>query len=182
MELNFYCRAASSEQIDNYKESKNLKHLGVPDLKGSGSFIYRKKKLRFVVIPKYGTDIQSVLEESKSQTLSVQSASYIAHQIVSSDCKFNFNEKNIILHFRLFFRLTVLSTFILKDTFTKISKGQMYFCLQRTIQEMVLLETFFWWTMGSCLNSTIWGCINLLSLMLELPMRVPWNTLVGIFI
>ena len=93
MELNFYCRAASSEQIDNYKESKNLKHLGIPDLKGSGSFIYRKKKLRFVVIPKYGTDIQSVLEESKSQTLSVQSASYIAHQIVSSDCKFNFKER-----------------------------------------------------------------------------------------
>lgn len=84
VELNFYCRAASSEQIDNYKESKNLKHLGIPDLKGSGSFIYRKKKLRFVVIPKYGTDIQSVLEESKSQTLSVQSASYIAHQIIDS--------------------------------------------------------------------------------------------------
>ena len=102
VELNFYCRAASSEQIDNYKESKNLKHLGIPDLKGSGSFIYRKKKLRFVVIPKYGTDIQSVLEESKSQTLSVQSASYIAHQIVSSDCKFNFNETKIILHFPLF--------------------------------------------------------------------------------
>ena len=182
MELNFYCRAASSEQIDNYKESKNLKHLGVPDLKGSGSFIYRKKKLRFVVIPKYGTDIQSVLEESKSQTLSVQSASYIAHQIVSSD-KFNFKERQILFCISsFFFRLTVLSTFILKDTFTKISKGQMYFCLQRTIQEMVLLETFFWWTMGSCLNSTIWGCINLLSLMLELPMRVPWNTLVGIFI
>ena len=85
-------------------------------------------------------------------------------------------------YFCPFFRLTVLSTFILKDTFTKISKGQMYFCLQRTIQKMVLLETFFWWTMGSFLNSTIWEYINLSSLMLELPMRVPWNTLVGIFI
>ena len=82
VELNFYCRAASTEEIQEFACTKNLSHIGIPDLKGSGSFIFRNRRLRFIVIPKYGKDLQTVLEELPNQTLSVQSASYIAFQMV----------------------------------------------------------------------------------------------------
>ena len=36
VELNFYCRAAKNQDIEEYTQRKNLSHLGVPDLKGSG--------------------------------------------------------------------------------------------------------------------------------------------------
>jgi len=83
VELNFYCRAASTEEIQEFARTKNLSHIGIPDLKGSGSFIFRNRRLRFIVIPKYGKDLQTVLEELPNQTLSVQSASYIAFQMIN---------------------------------------------------------------------------------------------------
>ena len=53
VELHFYCRATKKEDLDSFAASKKIKHLGVPDLKGHGSFMHRKKKLRFIVMPRY---------------------------------------------------------------------------------------------------------------------------------
>jgi vaccinia related kinase len=83
VELHFYCRATKKEDLDNFAAKKNIKHLGVPDLKGHGSFIHRKKKLRFIVMPRYGTDLQTKIDESKS-CLSLESTSHLATQIIDS--------------------------------------------------------------------------------------------------
>lgn len=83
VELHFYCRATKKEDLDNFAAKKNMKHLGVPDLKGHGSFIHRKKKLRFIVMPRYGTDLQTKIDESKS-CLSLESTSHLATQIIDS--------------------------------------------------------------------------------------------------
>ena len=84
MELHFYCRATKKEDLDSFASKKNIKHLGVPDLKGHGSFIHRKKKLRFIVMPRYGTDLQTRIDESESKSLSLESTSHLATQIIDS--------------------------------------------------------------------------------------------------
>ena len=84
VELHFYCRATKKEDLDNFAAKKNIKHLGVPDLKGHGSFIHRKKKLRFIVMPRYGTDLQTRIDESESKSLSLESTSHLATQIIDS--------------------------------------------------------------------------------------------------
>jgi len=83
VELHFYCRATKKEDLDNFAAKNNINHLGVPDLKGHGSFIHRKKKLRFIVMPRYGTDLQTKIDESK-ENLSLESTSHLATQIIDS--------------------------------------------------------------------------------------------------
>jgi len=83
VELHFYCRATKREDLDAFAANRKIKHLGVPDLKGHGSFVHRKKKLRFIVMPRYGTDLQTVLDQQKS-SLSVESTSSIATQVIDS--------------------------------------------------------------------------------------------------
>merc|ERR1711974_180665 len=41
VELHFYCRATKREDLDAFSATRKIKHLGVPDLKGHGSFTYR---------------------------------------------------------------------------------------------------------------------------------------------
>jgi len=83
VEAHFYCKAAKLEKINDFMGLKRLTHLGIPDLKGLGSFRYQNKKLRFLVMPRYGVDLQNTLDQSKAN-LSVEAASHIATQIV--DC------------------------------------------------------------------------------------------------
>lgn len=83
VELHFYCRATKKEDLDSFAASRKIKHLGVPDLKGHGSFMHRKKKLRFIVMPRYGKDLQTKLDESKSN-LSIEETSSIATQVINS--------------------------------------------------------------------------------------------------
>ena len=88
MELHFYCRATKKEQIEDFKIEKKMGHLGIPDLKGCGSFLFRNKRLRFIVMPKYGDDLQNVLEQKEKSegnpNLSVEEASDIALQVIGN--------------------------------------------------------------------------------------------------
>ena len=103
VELNFYCRAAKNQDIEEYIRLKNLSHLGVPDLKGSGSFLFRNKRLRFIVMPKYGADLQTILDDSKTHILSAKTAANIALQMVS-DREFLHNYYELLVYsFKLFF-------------------------------------------------------------------------------
>ena len=77
VELHFYCRATHKEDIEEFKTSQKMKHLGIPDLKGCGSFLYKNKRLRFIVMPRYGKDLQTILEEQKSEKLTCKQASDI---------------------------------------------------------------------------------------------------------
>jgi len=83
VELHFYCRATKLEDLDAFAANRKIKHLGVPDLKGHGSFVHRKKRLRFIVMPRYGVDLQTVIDNSKS-SLSLESTSSIATQVIDS--------------------------------------------------------------------------------------------------
>lgn len=84
VEINFYVRATQAEEIEAFKASHGLDHLGVPSFQASGSFEFRRKKLRFLVLPKYGTDLQTVLDSASHSRLSLETASSIALQIVDS--------------------------------------------------------------------------------------------------
>jgi len=83
VELHFYCRATKREDLDAFSATRKIKHLGVPDLKGHGSFTYRNKKLRFIVMPRYGTDLQTVIDRQKT-SLSLENTSSIAIQVIDS--------------------------------------------------------------------------------------------------
>jgi len=84
VELHFYCKAANLETINNFMVEKKMTHLGIPDLKGLGSFQFHDKKLRFIVMPRYGKDLQDILDHSKSSHFTADAASAIATQVV--DC------------------------------------------------------------------------------------------------
>jgi len=88
VELHFYCRATKKEQIEDFRIEKKMGHLGIPDLKGCGSFLFRNKRLRFIVMPKYGDDLQNVLEQKEKSegnpNLSVEEASDIALQVIDA--------------------------------------------------------------------------------------------------
>lgn len=83
VEVNFYLRTCKRDHVDEYKAKSGLGHLGVPHIEGSGSFWHRDKRFRFMVIPRYGTDLQTLLDDSKL-TLSPESASQIACQVIDS--------------------------------------------------------------------------------------------------
>lgn len=83
VELNFYLRAAQKESIEHWKEEHELAHLGVPRAEGSGSFRMHGKNFRFLVMPRYGTDLQTLLDDSGS-TLSVDTACSIGKQVIDS--------------------------------------------------------------------------------------------------
>ena len=51
-------------------------------MKGHGSFIFNSKKLRFIVLPRYASDLQTLID--KSQILSIDLACSVANQVV--DC------------------------------------------------------------------------------------------------
>jgi len=83
VEINFYLRSAKREAVKEYKAANKMEHLGVPHVEGTGSFFFRDKKFRFLVIPRYGTDLQTLLDDSKL-TLSRETACDVASQVVDS--------------------------------------------------------------------------------------------------
>ncbi|XP_043281198.1 serine/threonine-protein kinase VRK1-like [Venturia canescens] len=57
VEMNFYIRAAKQQMIDTWCQSQGKERIGVPTYEGSGSHFYQGKRYRFLVIPRYGTDV-----------------------------------------------------------------------------------------------------------------------------
>ncbi|KAM9465888.1 serine/threonine-protein kinase VRK1 isoform 1-T1 [Clarias gariepinus] len=63
-ELKFYMRAAKPDLISAWIKSHKLKYLGVPKYWGSGLHEKGGKRYRFMVMDRFGTDLQKVFEES----------------------------------------------------------------------------------------------------------------------
>eukprot|EP00914_Ancora_sagittata_P015730 GHVO01031295.1.p1 GENE.GHVO01031295.1~~GHVO01031295.1.p1 ORF type:complete len:475 (+),score=71.64 GHVO01031295.1:165-1589(+) len=61
-ELNFFRRAGKPELIAGFKKSHKMKHLGVPPYVASGT--HSDNKYRFMVMNKYGTDLQKLFESN----------------------------------------------------------------------------------------------------------------------
>lgn len=64
VELAFYQRVAKPDMISSWVKEKKLKHLGVPEYVATGLFEYNKSKYRFLVMTRFGTDIEKIYKEN----------------------------------------------------------------------------------------------------------------------
>ena len=81
-EIAFYLKCGTKARVDDWAESKSLDHLGLANFVASGSLIINGKKLRFLVLPRYGTDLQSVIDSSEGGVFSLKTACKLAIQVV----------------------------------------------------------------------------------------------------
>lgn len=63
-ELSFFQRATKQENVNAFKSSRGLKCLGLPNLIAMGNPTYNGEKLRFLVIPRFNTDLQKLFESN----------------------------------------------------------------------------------------------------------------------
>lgn len=63
-ELHFYQRAAKPFMLKVWKSSKKLKYLGVPEYQNTGILNYKSTEYRFMVMQRFGTDLQKIFEEN----------------------------------------------------------------------------------------------------------------------
>ncbi|KAK9882964.1 hypothetical protein WA026_001181 [Henosepilachna vigintioctopunctata] len=64
VEINFYIRNAKSQDVDEFKNKKKLQTFGMPTYIGSGSHEHKNEKYRFLVMPRFGTDIWKLFLEN----------------------------------------------------------------------------------------------------------------------
>ncbi|KAF2365167.1 Protein kinase domain [Trinorchestia longiramus] len=62
-EMHCYMRIAKPELIDSWKKEHKLKRMGMPKYLGSGSFTFKSQKYRFMVMERFGSDLQKILEK-----------------------------------------------------------------------------------------------------------------------
>ncbi len=80
--MNFYIRAAQPDAVEVFRKAKKLKSLGMPVLRGSGSHVHKGERYRFLVMDRYGKDIQKVFQNGK-KTFAAKTAYTLAIKIVS---------------------------------------------------------------------------------------------------
>jgi len=61
-EMHCYMRVCRPEHIETWKKERKLKRLGCPKFLGSGSFEYKGQKYRFMVMERFGLDLQKIIE------------------------------------------------------------------------------------------------------------------------
>ncbi|XP_071972163.1 serine/threonine-protein kinase VRK1 isoform X2 [Engystomops pustulosus] len=66
-ELKFYMRAAKPDMIQKWTSSHKLKYLGVPRYWGSGLHDKNGKSYRFMVMDRFGKDLQKIFEENSKR-------------------------------------------------------------------------------------------------------------------
>lgn len=81
-EMHCYMRVAKPEHIETWKKDRRLKRLGMPKYLGSGSFEYSGNKYRFMVMERFGSDLQKILEQH-SKRFSFKTVYQVGIQIVS---------------------------------------------------------------------------------------------------
>ena len=81
VEINFYIRGGKEVAIQEFKSQKDFAHLGVPHFVASGSFTYRKRKYRFLVLPRYGNDLDK-MSDFCGGAFDKKTAVHIAIQVV----------------------------------------------------------------------------------------------------
>jgi len=65
VEMNFYIRAAQSAMVEEFKKERNMKSFGMPCLRGNGSHVHNKEKYRFLIMDRYGKDLQKIFQTGK---------------------------------------------------------------------------------------------------------------------
>lgn len=81
-EMHCYMRIGKPEGIENWKRQKRLKHLGMPKYLGSGSHEYNGQKYRFMVMERFGDDLQKIINKH-SKKFSYKTVVQVVIQVVS---------------------------------------------------------------------------------------------------
>ncbi|XP_012936158.1 serine/threonine-protein kinase VRK1 [Aplysia californica] len=63
-EMQFYQRVAKLDLIQAFIQEHKLQYLPVPPFLGTGSHMYMSNEYRFLVMPRYGTDLQKLLDQA----------------------------------------------------------------------------------------------------------------------
>lgn len=63
-EIAFYIKCGQKGKIDEWKQQRGLKHLGLAHFVASGSYVINSKKFRFLVLPRLGMDLQTLIDKS----------------------------------------------------------------------------------------------------------------------
>lgn len=84
VEVHFYLRATKQEEMDKFKMEKGLAHLGIPNLVANGSHMRKQQNYRFLVMERFGSDLQRILDNSECQRFTTKTACSVALQVV--DC------------------------------------------------------------------------------------------------
>ncbi|XP_016998438.2 nucleosomal histone kinase 1 [Drosophila takahashii] len=64
VEMHFYLRNAKQDDIKKFQQKHGLKSLGMPYILANGSVEVNGEKHRFIVMPRYGSDISKFLKEN----------------------------------------------------------------------------------------------------------------------
>ena len=66
-EINYYQRNCKEADIDKFAKSNKLNVLGIPKFMASGVTAYNAKDVRYLVMPRFGRDLQKLFEENGKQ-------------------------------------------------------------------------------------------------------------------
>ncbi|CAL4128017.1 unnamed protein product, partial [Meganyctiphanes norvegica] len=66
-EMHCYMRVAKPDDIDAWKDEHQKPRLGMPRYMGSGSHTYSDNKYRFMVMERFGTDLQKIFEKNNKK-------------------------------------------------------------------------------------------------------------------
>ncbi|KAH6926960.1 hypothetical protein HPB50_024297 [Hyalomma asiaticum] len=80
-EINFYLRVGKAEQIDQWVKQKKLDYLGMPRFRGSGSHEVNGVKYRFMVMDRFGEDLQKILDR-QGKTLPLKTAFSLGMRVI----------------------------------------------------------------------------------------------------
>jgi len=67
VEMNFYIRAAQPNSVEEFQRARNLTSFGMPCLRGNGSHVYKNEKYRFLVMDRFGKDLQKLFQTGKKR-------------------------------------------------------------------------------------------------------------------
>lgn len=84
VEVHFYLRATKVDEMEKFKREKGLTHLGIPRLVANGSHIRNQQNYRFLVMERFGSDLQRILDNSEGQKFTTKTACSIAVQVLDS--------------------------------------------------------------------------------------------------
>ncbi|KAH8028198.1 hypothetical protein HPB51_014153 [Rhipicephalus microplus] len=80
-EINFYLRVGKAEQIDQWVKQRKLDYLGMPRFRGSGSHEHNGVKYRFMVMDRFGEDLQKILDR-QGKTLPLKTAFSLGMRVI----------------------------------------------------------------------------------------------------
>ena len=84
VEVHFYIRATKTEEIDKFKKRRGLKHLGIPKLVANGSHVKNDQVYRFLVMERFGTDLQRIIDNSEGNRFTTKTACSVTLQVLDS--------------------------------------------------------------------------------------------------